>query len=564
MRLAAALVVCGSGLLAVGGLAHSLGLTHNPAPTPKKLAAAAAGAVLVAAGLMRLPQVRAAVFRDAARWWRPGRAFGTGGFAVAVTVTTLLLSAYPLGQLFDGGPLCYENAFDERLYLQYDFSRGLQGPARSGQYLVTAGHELGLSGAWLNLLFDLIAPGVFAVPAWAALRGSGWRPEPAGAAALALLVLPAAAGTWNPLAARWFDHLHATDGLYWVTAPQAWYLPMMRTPEPQWSLILLAGAAAAAIRLRSWWPAYAVLPVLYPFVAVPAAFVVITLRLSAPRGPLAGRPFTAAAAAYLIVSACLAVYFTALPPANTAHILCPSRLPLVSTTGALSLAAFAFLARTTPPGLRRASLAVALAPTAAANQQVISGVLAQPNNFEQNFGVVAVAFVLAVGAYPLLRRAGPRLLAATALSAMIALHAAWVWEIRRVPPPSAALVDALAESPATVAINDPDVAALLCLLHPRQPLSPFALQGIYATYGRVGDGPFEAYRRARAEVLADPELADRFAACTARLDRRYRHEDADFFLHHIGRRSDFAVIRDPAAPPPPQSDRPRLRVFFVR
>jgi hypothetical protein len=564
MRLAAVLLACGAGLLTVGSLAHTLGLTRNPTATPKKLAAAAAGAVLVAAGLMRLPQVRAGVFRDAARWWRPGRAFGAGGFAATLAVTTLLLAAYPLGQLLDGGPVCYENAFDERLYLQYDFSRGLQGPARSGQYLVTAGHELGLSGAWVNLLFDLLAPGVFAVLARAALRGSGWRPEPAGAAALALLVLPAAAGTWNPLAARWFDHLHATGGLYWVTAPQAWYLPMMRTPEPQWSLILLAGAAAAAIRLRSWWPAYAVLPVLYPFVAVPAAFVVITLRLSASGGPLAGRTPAAAATAYLIVSAVLAVYFAALAPANTAHILCPSRLPLVSTTGALALAAFVLLARAIPPGLRSAALAVALAPTAAANQQVISGVLAQPNNFEQNFGVVAVPFVLVAAAYPLLRRSGPCVLAAIALTAMIVLHAAWVYEIRRVPPPSAALVEALAEAPATVAINDPDVAGLFCLLHPRQPLSPFAVQGIYATYGRVGDGPFEAYRRARAEVLADPELAERFAACTARLDRRYRHEEADLFLHHIGRRTDFAVLRDPAAPPPPQSDRPRLRVFFVR
>ena len=52
------------------------------------------------------------------------------------------------------GRLYYTNAFDEAYYLQYDFSLKNQRPSRPGQYLVTLAHETGLSGGWINLVFD--------------------------------------------------------------------------------------------------------------------------------------------------------------------------------------------------------------------------------------------------------------------------------------------------------------------------------------------------------------------------------------------------------------------------
>ena len=78
-------------------------------------------------------------------------------FLVLVFLVVLLVNAFPLHQAVAGeGRLYYSNAFDEAYYLQYDFSLKNQRLSRPGQYLVTLAHEAGLSGGWINLVFDSV------------------------------------------------------------------------------------------------------------------------------------------------------------------------------------------------------------------------------------------------------------------------------------------------------------------------------------------------------------------------------------------------------------------------
>ena len=71
-----------------------------------------------------------------------------------------LVAAFPVYQIIQtGGLVFYTNAHDEGYYLQYDFSNHVVHlAARWGQYLVSFLHVVGVSGGWINFLFDLSIP----------------------------------------------------------------------------------------------------------------------------------------------------------------------------------------------------------------------------------------------------------------------------------------------------------------------------------------------------------------------------------------------------------------------
>src|SRR5688500_1291763 len=209
-----------------------------------------------------------------------GPASRRSAVAATILLALLILNAYPLYQLSTtGGPLFFTNAFDEAVYLQYDYSRAVQQLSRAGQYPVTWAHELGLSGGWINFILDLTMPLLFL---WL-LRGIalqlGMEPRRATLVAVAGTVLPALAGGANPVVSRLFVWNLQGPLLGWLTIPEAHFLPLFRSPEPQFSFVVGAAAVLLALRLRSFWPAYVAAPFLYSFVVVPYVFVVLALLL---------------------------------------------------------------------------------------------------------------------------------------------------------------------------------------------------------------------------------------------------------------------------------------------
>src|SRR5262249_38069566 len=110
------------------------------------------------------------------------------------------------------------------------------------------------------------------------LRAAEFDTREANTGSLLLLVLPFLANGANPLVNRVFDWTLATGALRWIAVPEATFSPLVRSPEPQFSILILTVLVFIAVRHRTWVP-FLALPLLYPFVAGPAIFAVLSVFL---------------------------------------------------------------------------------------------------------------------------------------------------------------------------------------------------------------------------------------------------------------------------------------------
>ncbi|MDB5097062.1 MAG: hypothetical protein JWM80_1483 [Cyanobacteria bacterium RYN_339] len=438
-------------------------------------------------------------------------------FALVLGLLVFANLAYPLWQAIStGGLVYYTNANDEATYLQYDFAQVAASPTRPGQYLVVWAHQLGLSGGWQNLLADAVVPIAFALATGWLLRRMGWEPSRARLAALAMLVVPMLVGTQNPLFRSLSFRNIATGWIYWINMVDQRACGLLRTPEPQASWVILMVAAIVALRLRSIWPLLAATLVSYTFVGMPTAFVAAAWELHRRWGDRPGRRWAPLLVTWLAIGAASGLYFHLVASERLRFYLIPSHLPLLSLTSVLALALYAALRKDIASEWRFPALAVALAPLAVSNQQIISGFVAQPSNFEQHFGVVAIAFVLVLGArawprvYPALVACGCALWLATA-SIDFRMNVATNSPL----PFDGKLTGALREDSRHVAVNDRDLASVLGLVYPRQPATALGYdQGSPAVAARyIAD-----YRCARRQILADYPHDVGFFKATVQLD----------------------------------------------
>jgi hypothetical protein len=478
----------------------------------------------------------------------------------ALVAMTVALPIYLALQT--GGFVVYMNGYDESSYLQYDFSKFVQSPTRPGQYLVTLGHELGLSGGWINAVLDALVLVAFPLLGRAIFRHLGWAPRAANMGALLLMVLPMVAGTANPLIARLHDWNDRSGLVYWLNMPEMFASALVRSPEPQFSLVLLAVGVLVAVRLRSPWPVYLALPFLYPFVALPAAFVTLACHLRArwpfPRaatwGPLA--------AAFVALSIAAWAYYNVLVSENIRRIMIDSHLPLISFTAGLALLAYGTLRRWIPEQLRFAALAIALAPLAGANQQLISGHIPQPNNFEHYFGTFAASAVV------LLAIAHRPRIAAVALSIGGLLFAQTAYVAfktgmgqQRAFPLTPELVRLLKDDPGHVVVDDGMLASMLSMVHPRQASTAL---GFEKTYAGVAARHLETYLCIKRQVLADHPGNERLRAQFRWIDDGFEYGSQNVLVSHIGRKTTFTKLVDLHAEPNCPKGPLRLHYVFVR
>jgi hypothetical protein len=475
------------------------------------------------------------------------RHINSAAASTALVVTLLVLNAYPIYQLATtGGPLFFTNGFDEAVYLQYDFSRTVQHLTRPGQYLVTWAHELGISGGWINFVLDLTVPLLFLLLLRAIALRLGFQPRQADLIAIAGTILPTLAGGANPLVSALFRWNLDGPGLAWLTVPEAHFLPLFRSPEPQFSLAVAAIAVVIALALRSYWPAYAAAPFLYNFVAVPYLFVVVSLHLHhIDRVRRLSWPVIAALA-FLMVSAALALFLNLLVPDSVRRALVPTRAPLVSFTSVAALLVYVIVRSRLQPHLRLPVLLLALAPLAAANQHVISGWMAQPNNYEQAVGVLVVGLVAAFGF-----ASRPRLLLALIALALVLLLRFTgssfrdTYSLNAYLHPRSELFLALQSHPDNVVVNHLRIASLAGLIAPRQPVPLLAYEN---TFGDRAGATLPTYLCVKQLLRLSPAAAA-YEETFRTLDAGYRFQNTDFILLHLGRRRPGPPLHDPNAAP---------------
>jgi hypothetical protein len=481
---------------------------------------------------------------------------GNRAFWALLLLVVAAAVAYPCWQaLHTGGWIFYQNGYDETTYLSYRFSLVAQALTRPGSALVTLLHRLGVPGGWQNLLFDATAMTAFPLLVRAAWRRWTGDAPAANLAALVLACLPLAFLTIDP-AVRWLFQANLDAWtLAWINVPELHTPPLVRTPEPQVSLVLLAAAVWAAVGwARASWPVYGVLPLLYPFVSIPAAFVVLALDLHRRfRAPAA-----LAGAALVVAGACWG-YFHFLVGPKMAPLLLDGHAPLLSFTGTLALAALALGWRAIAPGHRFFALAVALAPWVASNQQLLSGHLAQPDNFEQYFGCFAVALVVALaarGRWRWVPLAVGLLFYLRASQVVFATNAATNGHLALTP----ALLSALDADPGRVAINDVLLASLVGMLHARQAPTALAMEGSF--YAMEAGGYAARYRCAKARIRREQPQDPGFLRALGLLDTAYTYSGQDFKLNHINRRTRALVLQDVASACPDGG--PPLTYVFAR
>jgi hypothetical protein len=454
------------------------------------------------------------------------------------------------------------NAFDEPTYLSYDGASTLASPTRWSEYLVLLLHGAGLSGGYINLLFDLVLPIatiVFLRRIFALLQFS---PFQSIVFSFVVVASPVLFGYANPYYARLYNQNYYSTGLSWLTLPQAYYPPFFRTPEPQVSLLIAAMATEVALRWRSLVPVLLVAPVLYPFFSVPFAFVALCLLCdralhSVVQAP-GWRACLAIVASFVAIACAKWAFFVfILRGVGFAEFLPQDRWPLISGTGVLALLIYAAIRSRLNPAHRRAALFLAVAPVAAVNTQVISGFFEVPGNFEQNFGVLAVGVLFALALSTI--RGSKALVGAAAVScALLGVYSSYVFVVnssiwQRVPP-SEPLLDGLRRAPESVLISERFLADLYTLIAPGVHYSALApAQALRSARRAPGvlttEERFQIYLCTK-QMVSTSEWSDTIPASTfSALDRDYRYLRADFPLLHLNRRTTFRQHFDPAAAP---------------
>ncbi len=452
-----------------------------------------------------------------------------------------------------GGRFTFVNAYDEPDYLNYGISLGAQSFSRPGQYLVTMGHLAGLSGAKINLLLDLACTALFFMAAAAGLRYAGLGRRRAGAGAALLILCPMFLGRSFPPYGRLFDMNLRSGWVSWVGMPEAFFSPLFRSPEPQVSLVLLAGAACFAWKAGGLWPLWCLLPFLYPFLGVPLLFILLAdafSRIDVATATRDGRRLALGAMASFLAAGILSLaYFSlAADPKETARTVA-TRLPVLSLTGALSLAVYLILRRRYRPGHRPLLLFASLSPLAAENLQLVSGRIFQPSNFEQYAGTLVVVLLLVMAMAPD-DRPGRGLAVMLVLGGLYIsgryMTVASQYSGGRLPfKLTGPVMDMLEKAPRRIIL--PDLSGVTSLIFPRQPVG---LLSRSQTSIYLGNAYLDEYLCLKSYFKKRPDLGVKYSDLVSAIDHAYLYGELDFVLLHLNRRKEFKVQADLNREPP--------------
>jgi len=457
-------------------------------------------------------------------------------FALLILFHLLLISCFPVWQAFQtGGYVFYTNAIDESGYLQFDTAKlavELSKFGRTSSYLVMLGHQLGLSGGYLNLIFDGLSLVLVVILLRSFFSTLGLKnPE---IMAFSVIDFPIFILNCNPLV-NWLFHFNLeSGGIAWLSMPWSFSPPIARSPEPQISLAALLAATLIGLKYKTFLPVYCVLPFLYYFISIPTALVALTLNLRGYLGRYKFADCLSILVAFVALGSVLWAYQTFLMDDYIRTNLLWSRLPLVSFSGIIAIVLAISQRKSIPGDLKFPVLILALAGTLVENLQIITGSIMYPNNIEQYFGVTACALVAAT-------TIGQNVQPKYYLSVACGLFVFWsvsssvenLTVFNRIPF-STELVQDLRHNAKDVVINDLKSASFLDLVLARQ---DFTGLSFYRSSWTFRTNSLPGYACIRQYLISNPELNDKFAETIARTDLRYTLKEDYYPLLNLKRQS---------------------------
>jgi hypothetical protein len=470
-------------------------------------------------------------------------------FFIAIII---LPNLFPLYQLFlTKGYLFYQNAFDEYSYLSYEASSHELGISRLSRYLVKWLHELGFSPGYINFIFDLVFPGVIGYFILKIFMLLGFDKSKSLLAAVLIMMIPILVGRSNPVYSKIISSTFSSGWVYWLVMPETYYPPFYRTPEPQFSYLLMVVAIYHSIKRKTFIPLYFVVPFLYGFLRVPYLFIVLSCHLSEINKKqnfirMKYGDWLIGFISYVLVSMMVGLYYEfALKDVLKADFFPATRLPLFSGIFGICLLIWKLLPRYCKWESSSFYAFVVAAPLVAVNSQIISGFISQPINFEQNFGVICFSFLAAVFVLSLREQKWifPALsVFGILLSAVFTIH---VFIINSNPvlleKPPQKLVKALREDPFNVVFENHVLASTMGMMLSKQSYTALTIS---QSYGFSASKYFDKYLCFKEKIKRYPEKAEQYKSALRALDKGYKHLHSDFVFVHLNRHENFRVFFD--------------------
>jgi len=464
--------------------------------------------------------------------------------------------AFPVYQFFmTNGYLFYANAYDEPAYLSYEGSLFIQG-MRISQYLVTLFHEIGFSGGSINLIFDLFCTGGTLLFVRKILIELGFKRNDASLGAFLVFSLPVLFGMANPWYSRIFNANLSSGSIFWIALPEAYFPAFYRTPEPQFSWMLLFFISYACLKKKTFLPLYLVIPFLLEFIRIPLLFIVLSLHFSSINDKRKIFDFKYAQIligliVFVLISLLILIYYKLwIEGSFLDTYLTQTHLPLVSGTSMVALLVIFSGKRFLNDGVCRFAFFAAIAPLIALNTQVFSGFIATPTNFEQYFGVIALVFlttlvVLSIKSFSWLKYG----LAVVGIVLMV-LYSKTIFQNHSHPiftdELSQELALSLRNSSSRVILENVHLASTLSMVLPQQRLTGLSY---IQSFPFAAEKYFDNYLCVKEKISSEKEIFNRFQNSLEILDHAYKYQNSDFVFLHIKRKTHFDVFFDPNKKP---------------
>jgi len=474
-------------------------------------------------------------------------------FKIVFFIAIIILpNLFPLYQLFlTKGYLFFQNAFDEHGYISYEVASYEMGFSRFSRYLIKWLHELGFSSGYINFIFDLVCPGVTGYFIFKIFVLLGFDKNKSLLATVLVMFLPVLFGGSNPFYSKIFYSTLSAGWVYWLTMPEAFFPPFYRTPEPQFSYLLMVFAIYHSIKRKTFIPLYIVAPFLYEFLRVPYLFIVFSCHLSEINKKhnfvrMKYANWLIGFISYALLSIMIWLYYElAINEILKEAFLPTTRVPIFSGTFVICLLIWKFLPRYSKWENSGFCAFVVAAPLVAVNTQIISGFIAQPNNFEQTFGVICFSFLAAVFILSLRKQKWifPALGVLGILLSVV--YSIQIFRMNSNPVlrenPSQKLIQALREDSFNVVFENNALANNMSMILPRQ---SFTALEISQTHSFGSSKYFERYLCFKEKIKQDPEKFEKYKPALVVLDNGYKHLHSDFVLLHINRREKFPTFFD--------------------
>lgn len=473
-----------------------------------------------------------------------------------LSIPVLLPSLFPIYQwIKTGGYFFYQNAYDEYSYLSYEGALFKRGLVRPSEYLICWLHEWGLSSGYINFMFDLILAGAIALLLKEIFRRLGHDAKDAVFFTLMLFSLPVLFGVSIGFYSKIFYWTLESNWIYWLALPESYSPPFYRTPDPQFSFLLICGAVLTFLRTRKFLFLYLAVPFLYIFIKVPYLFIVLSVHLwslNKKYGWLNSRYAHAILAflSYVVLSVAVGLYYQfKIKGTLDAEFLTETRLPMVSGTFVVCLGIWWLLRKSFADEKRRILGLISFSPLMAVNTQVISGFIAMPKNYEQYFGVLCFALLAAYWIASLNAGRWLKTMQLVAAVLLIGVYTKTVFMVNSHPVLNneipAKLLNALQEDSPNVIFEDAALGSTMSMVFPRQPFTGLAFS---QSYDLGAFKYFQHYLCVKEKIRKKFSLSKKYEPVFKILDHGYRHLHTDFIFVHINRPKKIRTFFDPQKP----------------